>query len=288
MAWYDSNWLYRKPLVLTGGASGAQTDFQIELAVSHVATKMQSDFDDIRFTQADGTTLIDAWLESKVDDTSATVWGEFPSTPANTVEQTYYMYYGNGAAANYWDGDTTFPDFFDDFESVADWDYSSNYDASSYSFTATDGIGDMMVAGANNSHIVRYKKDCSFDTTNMHMLLRFKGDINTEIYIDDTAEDRWRAAWLSSPSSYTVYDEGWDLDGTVTNIRVHTRGVASGTQHNYFDYIAFRKYVTNPATYAFGSEESSPAGWGNKIIGITSPGKVIGVTNATIAKIMGV
>ena len=286
MSWYNSSWTKRKPITLTGGASGAQSDYQVKLTITY-DSDMKSDFSDLRFTKADGTTLLDAWMESHTASTSAIIWVE-TDTPANTVEADIYVYYGNGAAASYWDGDATFPDFFDDFESVADWDYSSNYDASSYSFTATSGIGDMMVTGANSSHIVRYKKDCSFDTTNMHMLLRFKGDTNTQIYIDDTAEDRWRAAWLSAPSSYTIYDEGWDLDGTVTNIRVHTRGVASGTQHNYFDYIAFRKYVANPATYAFGSEESSPAGWTNKIIGITSPGKVIGVTNATIAKIMGV
>lgn len=255
MAWL-SGYSKRKELVLTGGASGAQTDFQLKLAVAYAAA-MQGDFDDLRFTQSNGTTLIDAWLETKTDDTSATVWAEFPTTPANTVEQDYYMYYGNGAAASDWDGAATFPDFFEDFDSVADWDYSSNYAASSYSFTSASGIGDMMVSAANDNHIVRYKKDCNFDTTGMHMLLRFKGDTNTQIYIDDTAEDRWRAAWLASPASYTVYDEGWDLDGTVTNIRVHTKGAASGTQHNYFDYMAFRKYASGPPTYAFGSEESS-------------------------------
>ena len=115
-------WLYRKPIVLTGGASGAQTAFQLAIATSHVTGKMLSDFDDIRFTQADGTTLIDAWLEDKVDDTSADTWVEFPTTPANTVEQTYYMYYGKGDAADYWDGGATF-EFFDDFEDgdVSDW-----------------------------------------------------------------------------------------------------------------------------------------------------------------------
>ena len=260
MAWYDPDWLYRKPLTLTGGPSGGQSNFQIDLAVAHVTDHMQTDFDDLRFTQNDGTTLIDAWLESKVDDTSAAVWAEFPSTPANTVEQNYYMYYGNGLAASYWDGVATFPDFFEDFESVADWDYSSSYNISSYSFTAIDGIGDMMVSAANNNHIVRYKKDCTFNTTNKHFRMRFKGDANTEIFIDDTGSNRWRAAWLSSPSSYTIYDEAWETNGDITNIRTHTRGVAAGTQHNYFDFMLFRKYASGPPTYAFGSEESAPTG----------------------------
>ena len=106
MAWLPG-YAYRKPLVLTGGASGAQTDFQLDIDIAYVAAKMQADFDDIRFTQNDGTTLVDAWLESKVDSASAKTWAEFPTTPANTVEQTYYMYYGK-VVANYWDIAATF------------------------------------------------------------------------------------------------------------------------------------------------------------------------------------
>ncbi len=111
---YLSGYSKYKVLTLTGGASGAQTAFQLKLAVSYEAA-MQGDFDDLRFTRADGTTLIDACAEVIVTDTSATVWVEFPTTPANTVEQIYRMYYGNASAANYWDGDATF-ECFDGFE----------------------------------------------------------------------------------------------------------------------------------------------------------------------------
>lgn len=103
-----------KELVLTGGASGALTNHQLKIAVSYEAA-MNGEFDDIRFTQADGITLIDAWAELIVTDTSATVWVEFPTTPANTVEQTYYMYYGNAGAASAWDCGRTFL-LGDDFE----------------------------------------------------------------------------------------------------------------------------------------------------------------------------
>jgi hypothetical protein len=107
MAWLAGGYSKRKPITITGGASGAQTDFQLKLNAVYAAA-MQSDFDDLRFTQANGTTLIDAWLESKVNDDSAMVWAEFPTTPANTVEQTYYMYYGNAGAASDWDIEATF------------------------------------------------------------------------------------------------------------------------------------------------------------------------------------
>ena len=106
MAWL-AGYTKRKKITITGGASGAQTDFQIKLTVAYDGD-MQSDFDDLRFTQADGQTLIDAWLETKTNDVSATVWVEFPTTPANGVDQDYYMYYGNAGAASDWDIGATF------------------------------------------------------------------------------------------------------------------------------------------------------------------------------------
>lgn len=76
---------------------------------------MQADFNDLRFTRSDGDTLIDAWLEEKTDGVSATVWTEFPTTPIDTAEDYYYMYYGNNVVGGDWNGVDTFQ-FFDDFE----------------------------------------------------------------------------------------------------------------------------------------------------------------------------
>jgi hypothetical protein len=253
--WWNSTWTKRKEIILTGGTSGAQTDYQILLNISWVEG-MQSDFDDLRF--CNDSHKIDSWLESKVDSSYALVWIEFPTTPANMVEQTYYMYYGK-VVANYWDGAATF-EFFEDFESVGDWSYLSNYGASSYSFTASGGIGDMMVSAANSNHLVRYARTQSIPLTNRHMRIRFKGDTNTLVYVTNAAGTAfWRSAWVFySPAAYTTYDEAWvDVNPSpISEIRIDTRGVVSGTQHNYFDFLLFRKYAANPPTYAFGAEES--------------------------------
>lgn len=113
MAWYNVSWSTRKKITLTGGASGAQTNYPLMLNIPYSAG-MQSDFDDLRFTQSDGTTLVDCWLETHIASTSATVWVEFPTTPANTVDQIYYMYYGNAGVGNVWSGANTFT-FIDEF-----------------------------------------------------------------------------------------------------------------------------------------------------------------------------
>jgi hypothetical protein len=116
--WWDVTWAYRKEIILTGHASGAQTDYQILLNVTY-DSDMQSDFDDLRFTN--DTHELDSWLEFKVDGFYALVWVEFSTTPANTVEQTYYMYYGNAGAASDWDGVATFYSADVGFDSTTGW-----------------------------------------------------------------------------------------------------------------------------------------------------------------------
>ena len=112
MAWYDSAWLKRKAITLTGGTSGAQTDYQVQITVTY-DSDMKSDFSDLRFTKADGTTLLYAWLDSNTASTSAIIWVK-TDTPANTVEADIYMYYGNTLGLSRWDPANTFI-FGDDF-----------------------------------------------------------------------------------------------------------------------------------------------------------------------------
>jgi hypothetical protein len=128
-SWYDSAWLYRKAFTLTGSASGAQTNYQIKLTTGYAVgadsgfalfldSKSQVDFDDLRFTNSTGTVLLDAWLESKTDSSTATIWVELDSIPASPSTAIFYIYYGNPTAASNWSGVNTFP-FFDGFDGAA-------------------------------------------------------------------------------------------------------------------------------------------------------------------------
>jgi len=74
-----------------------------------------SDFADIRFTQADGETLIPHYLEEvtgKAPDRIAYFWIRMPEIPKDGLP--IYMYYGKAAALDLSDADKVF-DFFDDF-----------------------------------------------------------------------------------------------------------------------------------------------------------------------------
>lgn len=77
----------------------------------YVGTKCLENYNDIRFTNSDGDTLLDYWIESS-NSSSATIWVEFDSIGTST--STFYLYYGNSGASSYSSGANTFI-FFDDF-----------------------------------------------------------------------------------------------------------------------------------------------------------------------------
>jgi len=112
-----------KEIILTGNTSGAQTDYQILLNISY-EENMQSDFSDLRFYNE--TNQIDAWLESKINGSYALVWVEFPSTPSNTVEQTYYMHYGKVGAMSDWHATNTFLHAYDQHSLWTEYDPNSH------------------------------------------------------------------------------------------------------------------------------------------------------------------
>jgi hypothetical protein len=132
MAWL-ANYIYCKSISLSR-ASGAVSNYQIKVVVHrstgsdsgadvYIGTKCETDYDDIRFTKSDGTTLLDYWIESS-DANSATIWVEFDSI--GTGATTFYLYYGYAAATAVSNGVATFL-FFDDFlgtslDTVTNWD----------------------------------------------------------------------------------------------------------------------------------------------------------------------
>jgi len=75
----------------------------------------RADFGDIRFTDQDGTTLLDYWMEEKVDGDYAVFWVKVPNIPASPNNATIYIYYGRADATTTSNGDKTFL-FFDHFE----------------------------------------------------------------------------------------------------------------------------------------------------------------------------
>lgn len=204
MAWL-SGWSNRKSVTLSR-ASGAVTNYQMKLLVgeSSGATGEDvdcgglcaADFDDLRFTAADGTTLLDYWIESVTGTTPnqlATVWIEFDSI--GTGATTFYMYYGNAGAAAVSSGANTFI-AFDDFEWGNDED---NIDVSGGSITWTKWVNGTSTA----------KIDTAQSYTGTRSLCLHRGGLYTPYaYFTKIAGTNYSIRWmwrkdeLSSPNLY--------------------------------------------------------------------------------------
>jgi len=118
-----SGFQYRKAHVISTSTS-AGTDYQIRLTV-HYATNTDSgedvylnghsrtDFGDVRFTDDDGTTELDYWMEEYATSATSTFWVEV-TDDLSSLDQTIYIYYGSSTASTTSNGTSTFV-LFDDF-----------------------------------------------------------------------------------------------------------------------------------------------------------------------------
>jgi len=106
MTWLQ-NWKSRKSITIIGSADGILTNFQIKETVTYIAD-MNADFSDLRFTSANGNTLLSYWIESKTDGSTADVWIKIPSIPKNPSTVLIWMYYSNAVASDIGSGSDTF------------------------------------------------------------------------------------------------------------------------------------------------------------------------------------
>jgi hypothetical protein len=154
---------------VTNNSGTAVSNAQVKVELTYDGD-MQDDFEDLRFTDSDGVTLIPFWLASHITSATGTVWVKVPNLPASGVAD-IYVYYGNGSATSLSSGTTTFT-YFDDFEDGSLSEYTGdttlfaasaalNYERS-YGLGAstgnegqktTDGIGRTDVSASRDSTI---------------------------------------------------------------------------------------------------------------------------------------
>lgn len=136
-----TGWSYRQKLAFWE-VDGSGTNYPVDLHVFYderdnslqveTLTKCQTDFGDIRFTDNDGSTELDYWMETKVDSDEAVFWIEVVDSLETGNSVVIYIYYGtSGTSTTTSDGEEVFY-FFDDFENnnlnrwdIADSDWST-------------------------------------------------------------------------------------------------------------------------------------------------------------------
>ncbi|TXT55664.1 MAG: hypothetical protein BAJATHORv1_30044 [Candidatus Thorarchaeota archaeon] len=164
-----TSWQYRKAHNISG-AVGSGTNYQIAFDLQYgsgtdsgstvyLDELCKSDFADIRFTDDDGITLLDYWIEESTSGDYATVWVEMNDTL--DVDQSIYLYYGNPTAESISDGEATFL-FFDDFNADLDlnkWNMTSGDISTSNGYLeliSTDGTRGSIDGKVNISYNTAY------------------------------------------------------------------------------------------------------------------------------------
>ncbi|HQI92890.1 MAG TPA: DUF2341 domain-containing protein, partial [Candidatus Dojkabacteria bacterium] len=111
LGWMNSSWLYRRSVSVPNSGSALINEdvlIVVDTAALVTAGKLQSDCDDLRFTDSDETTGIPYWVEGGCNTTTTQIWARIPSLPSGG--KTIYMYYGNAEAINAeesWNGQFT-------------------------------------------------------------------------------------------------------------------------------------------------------------------------------------
>lgn len=119
--WYDTSWGFRKEIIIDNAGNASElTDYQVRVSLNSgnfAFSKARSDGADLRFTDSDGMTLIDYWVESYDESgQTAEIYVKVPTIPASYYA-TIYLYYGNPGVSSSSNGVGTFV-YYDDFENM--------------------------------------------------------------------------------------------------------------------------------------------------------------------------
>jgi hypothetical protein len=135
-----SGWGYRQAISISSPTAVANQPVLVTLIPDPAMNPKGSD---LRFTAADGKTLLDYWIESWGGRGDSRIWVKVPEPGTRAL----YIYYGNPAALAVSDGEKTF-DFFDDFNDGIWTKYPGN--PLNFTFGSAEGTGEPSLTYEND------------------------------------------------------------------------------------------------------------------------------------------
>jgi hypothetical protein len=304
-----TGWDYRKSHIVNA-SSGAGTNYPIQIWVyygsgtstgstAYTSSHCKTDFGDVRFTDDDGSTLLDYWIENKTNGVCARFWVEVADDLSSTA-QTIYIYYGEPAATTTSNGNTTFT-FFDDF-------LGSSADADKWNITDTPVVADSTLNCSNKNNDPNPALIYSKSTFSTGLALRTKvinqattaagcigfgtgqrgytwdayGSWPTAHQVNALKNGDPAGSFLMDSTGSSVHI--FDLERSGTQCKFYTDDQYKGTitggssadlyLHAFgdgpwggitLDWVVIRKYVVSePVQYTYGTEEEAeapPATW---------------------------
>lgn len=331
---WEGSWLsgysYRKSHVINN-ATGAGTNYQMNITVInatgtdsnskvYINKTIRSDFGDINFTDDDGSTCLDYWMETLNTGLNATFWVEVADS-LESAAQTIYVYYGKSGATTTSNGDNTFL-FFDHFPNSAidtnKWTGDTAYASVSGSIlnlTATNAnhfIFSKSNYGANIAFRANVSQSTADGSTNHDSEdgLRTNNADTDELRIYTYNNAYWNAesrkagtatgaTFGTADKSYHIHQIFWTtttvfyVDASTTTISTNVPTTAipvdfrayatSGyTTNTLADWVLLRKYVSpEPSHGAWGGEETTPAEAANSVT-LNSPSNGATVASLTV------
>ncbi len=266
-----SSWTQRRLITINNSNISNLTNYQLELSILY-DSDMQSDFDDIRFTDNAGANL-DYWLESKTDSVSANVWVEINSIPAYS-SSTIIMYYGNSGVSSQSNSSNTF-EFFDGFDSDPGYTKvgggDGSYTVSGSVITLTENTSSAFgmdhgyqITGSFAVTSGSYQVQASFQPSVLKEIhgIYFCGNIygyNSASYFYQMAGTQ---SWGLTPEQaysgsglQTVYANLNDFSCTG-NIAIMHDDDSTKIAESKYDYVFIRKYAASEPVSSIGLEQT--------------------------------
>jgi hypothetical protein len=137
-----TGWGYRKSHEIYS-AAGAGTSYQVKVTVHYgsgadggehvyLDSNCRTDFGDIRFTDDDGVSLLDYWMESKTDGDNAVFWVEV-ADDLSSQNRTIYVYYNNSDVTTTSSLADTATELYDFEGGMEGWTFETDYAYTPYS-----------------------------------------------------------------------------------------------------------------------------------------------------------
>ncbi|OQB05190.1 MAG: hypothetical protein BWY21_02058 [Parcubacteria group bacterium ADurb.Bin216] len=279
----------RKPITINSVES--LTNHQVKMTIAY-DSDMQTDFDDLRFTASDGQTLLNYWIESKTNSSTADVWIKIPSLAIGSNK--IYMYYGNPSVSTTSNGDNTFI-FFDHFDgsvaSTSKWSWAAPVSNSTLSLLGTSSTAWTAIATNNSTFItigttvdIRAKA-YHYNSTSYGEQIRtnggsgeqsiglayvlsghqgqYRNTISSASFgaISGYTNQTWAVFSITKLASSALYQCNRANDVIISgNYYSNPQGLFIGTERLNarldIDWVLIRKYSSTPPTISWGTEQS--------------------------------
>jgi len=241
-SWYNSNWHHRKPITINNTTnSNNLTNHQIEITLgssNFSFSHAESDGKDLRFTNSDGTTLLDYWIENYNNSSrTATIWVNVPSVPA-VSNKIIYLYYGNSSASRVSNFDNTFAKNYEESGLVGRWhlDNGSGSTISDSSNNSNNGTNHGGSWQQNDGGQWNGRSNVRFSSGSA---LQFDGD-NDYLYLDNNgfststgAIEMWVKPTSATSSTQTIFETRKPTTNDSGTF-MYPRGVAVDSEGNVY------------------------------------------------------